>query len=45
VAFHPQPLPDNKATHSVYLGTEFRNIYQGDLPVIAYCTKVKLLCP
>jgi hypothetical protein len=34
---------DNKAMRSVYLGTELRNIYQGDLPMMAYCTKVKLL--
>ncbi|XP_025828771.1 uncharacterized protein LOC112903779 [Panicum hallii] len=34
---------DNKVMRSVYLGAEFRNIYQGDLPVMAYCTKVKLL--
>ncbi|XP_025822850.1 uncharacterized protein LOC112898774 [Panicum hallii] len=34
---------DNRATRSAYLGAEFRNIYQGDMTVMAYCTKVKLL--
>jgi hypothetical protein len=27
---------DNKATRSVYLGAEFHNFYQGDLPVLDY---------
>ncbi|WVZ77785.1 hypothetical protein U9M48_025609 [Paspalum notatum var. saurae] len=34
---------NNAATRSVYVGAEFRNMYQGDMSVMAYCTKVKQL--
>ncbi|WVZ65184.1 hypothetical protein U9M48_014593 [Paspalum notatum var. saurae] len=34
---------NNAATRSVYLSAEFRNVYQGDMSVMAYCTKVKQL--
>ncbi|XP_039799023.1 uncharacterized protein LOC120695873 [Panicum virgatum] len=34
---------DNKATRSVYVGADFHNVYQGDMSVMAYCSKVKQL--
>ncbi|XP_062192331.1 uncharacterized protein LOC133895828 [Phragmites australis] len=34
---------DNKDTRAVYLGAEFRNFYQGDLPVLDYCSKMKVM--
>lgn len=34
---------DNKETRSVYIGAEFWSLYQGDMTVMAYCTKLKTL--
>jgi hypothetical protein len=34
---------DNKATRSVYFGAEFHHVYQGNMSVMEYCTKVKQL--
>ncbi|RLM58559.1 uncharacterized protein C2845_PM18G09590 [Panicum miliaceum] len=34
---------DNKDTRAVYLGAEFRNFYQGNLPVLDYCSKMKVM--
>ncbi|XP_066316157.1 uncharacterized protein [Miscanthus floridulus] len=34
---------NNKDTHAVYLGAEFRNFYQGDLPVLEYCSRMKIM--
>ncbi|XP_066384641.1 uncharacterized protein [Miscanthus floridulus] len=34
---------DNKDTRAVYLGAEFRNFYQGDHPVLDYCSRMKVM--
>jgi hypothetical protein len=34
---------DNKDTRAVYLGAEFRNFYQGDLTVLDYCSRMKVM--
>ncbi|XP_066316155.1 uncharacterized protein [Miscanthus floridulus] len=34
---------DNKDTRAVYLGAEFRNFYQGDLLVLDYCSRMKVM--
>ncbi|XP_062217629.1 uncharacterized protein LOC133917792 [Phragmites australis] len=34
---------DNTDTGAVYLGAEFRNFYQGDLPVLDYCSRMKVM--
>jgi hypothetical protein len=34
---------DNKDTRAVYLGVEFRSFYQGDLNVLDYCSRMKVM--
>ncbi|WVZ74824.1 hypothetical protein U9M48_022951 [Paspalum notatum var. saurae] len=34
---------DNKPTRAVYVNAEFRSLYQGDMSVLAYCTRMKSL--
>ncbi|XP_062193566.1 uncharacterized protein LOC133896965 [Phragmites australis] len=34
---------NNKEARSIYVSAEFRNLYQGDMTVLAYCTKMKTL--
>jgi len=34
---------DNKDTRAIYLDAEFRNFYQGDLPVLEYCSRMKVM--
>jgi hypothetical protein len=34
---------DNKDTGAVYLGAEFHNFYQGDLSVLDYCSRMKVM--
>jgi len=34
---------DNKDTRVVYLGAEFRNFYQGDLSVLDFCSRMKVM--
>lgn len=34
---------DNKDTRAVYLGAKFHNFYQGDLNVLNYCSRMKVM--